>query len=1022
MNRAIFTMAGVFGASSLLLVDSAVKGAALLLLAAIAALILRRDSAATRNLVWLLAIVAMLVVPVLSALLPQWRILPEWARLSSEPVVVATGRPPINASPADDVELPRNAQPMEVERPSIAPRPAAELPDLRPALAIPAAIPVLAVWSWNWIDVLPIMWALGFSVLTLRLMTARWMLWNSERRGTVIWSSRQPAMATHDPIVTALEAACLQLGISRPLSLLIHPDKTIPVVWGILRCRLLLPAAARHWTGEQLRSVLLHELAHIKRHDTLVQLLTQIACALHWFNPLVWFAAWRLGVERERACDDLVLTSGVRPSAYAGHLLEVVTDLSPARWTQSCGLAMARKSSLEGRLVAVLSDKLNRRGVSAALAAIALALAAGIAVPIAMLRAAEEQAAAPLQQKLPTPKGGAKLEPGVEERLKWGEPVNGLRAAIVIRTVSDKPKAGDLPDLYLAVQNVSKAPIHLSDASVPPTIDLRVLYLRVNGEIKWGLGARVPALGDFLLQPREAAFLPMFSLEKIAGNSDKSLKGHTIGSFMAESAIKDAGENLFAELHIEKAPAGAWTGKLKTGETTGATAAGQPQPKGKDAQALFKKWQDSARSNGKIPGGMLGPLWRAAANFIKLNPSDERAPKLAELFKRIDTSRDWTPKDAITLLDDVTAIYADLPNWVADAPRFSLGGDIRNGQPLPAALQDAPWGKAQPNGLRTAWLLEPRAAEHRLGTSLRSRILFHNAGKDSVVFRALTWNQASDPKARDAKDAEINIVSTYWTTLPQVVACRLAPGDFVEMIAAGIGVGANKDDEDWQGTRVGSWIEAKKGDEVTFTPGPVSLNGMNNDDRSNGEPGWWLDFITDRLSLDAPLPADAAERARILDRAMRHLFGAAPTAEEAAAFSADRALTALDSLAKRLAKRAGTTSFTGSLTSGPTKFRVLPVDPDAAKKPRTASNPGRFSLADKFRLDVSLRQEVEGIVNEAIIVLYSPDATKPAPGKPQKIKLPDGYGTWAAAWTRGATVLWVLQKGHVRSYDFTNPA
>src|SRR5205823_277501 len=160
-------------------------------------------------------------------------------------------------------------------------------------------------------------------------------------------------------------------GIVRPVTLLIHPDKTIPVVWGILRCHLLLPAAARHWSGEQLRSVLLHELAHIKRRDTTTQLLTQIACALYWFNPLVWFAAWRLGVERERACDDLVLASGVRPSAYAGHLLEVVTGLSRAHWTQSCGLAMVRKSSLEGRLVAVLSENLNRRGVTRFLAAVA---------------------------------------------------------------------------------------------------------------------------------------------------------------------------------------------------------------------------------------------------------------------------------------------------------------------------------------------------------------------------------------------------------------------------------------------------------------------------------------------------------------------------------------------------------------------------------------------------------------------------------------------------------------------------
>ncbi|MCH5377876.1 MAG: M56 family metallopeptidase, partial [Planctomycetes bacterium] len=128
----------------------------------------------------------------------------------------------------------------------------------------------------------------------------------------------------------------------------------LPVVWGIIRFRLLLPAAARQWSGEQLRSVLLHELAHIKRRDTVVQLLAQVACALHWFNPLVWFAAWRLHVERERACDDFVLANGVRASAYAEHLLSVATRLCPTRWTSACGLAVARKSSLEGRLNAVL--------------------------------------------------------------------------------------------------------------------------------------------------------------------------------------------------------------------------------------------------------------------------------------------------------------------------------------------------------------------------------------------------------------------------------------------------------------------------------------------------------------------------------------------------------------------------------------------------------------------------------------------------------------------------------------------
>jgi hypothetical protein len=1205
MNRTVFFVADVFSASSLLLVDSAVKGTALLALAAALAIILRRDSAATRHLVWLLAIVALLAVPLLSAMLPQWRVLPEWASIRPATAEVAASLPSLARPAVDAVQLPRNEGPVDVESPA-APifQPAATLPDSRLAPATIEAIPAPSVGSWNWQSTLPLAWTIGCSMLVLRLLAARWMLWNVERQGTVIWSTSQPAKgqpakATHDPLVTALEAVCLQLGMRHPVTLMIHPDKTIPVVWGILHYRLLLPAAARQWSGEQLRSVLLHELAHIKRRDTIVQLLTQIACALHWFNPLVWVASWRLGVERERACDDLVLASGVRPSAYAGHLLEVVTELSTIRWTQSCGLAMARGSSLEGRLAAVLSKNLNRRGVSVALAAIALAIAVGIAVPIAMLCAADEKPgekpksttaatkpkggeklqpavkekliwgkpvnglraalvirkspdepnaadtpdlyllvqnvsdapihlndtagapnvryltlqrddlpqgrtkldkptgtdallqpreatflrmvprgasrgqnlaagmlkephmilfgqmniekapagawtgklvtgytdgagaqidspAAPAAPGAPAgkqPKQGANLQPGQEEKLKWGEPVNGLRAAIVIRH-PDKPKgAGELPDLYLVMQNVSKAPIRLTDVDVPPKVNLRVMYPKKDGRIMAGLGAREPALGDHLLQPREVAFLPMFDPDtKATKTGDPSVDGRTIGAFFAESLMKDARQTMFAEIEIDKAPEGAWTGKLVTGDTTGAAAAGLPQPKGKEAQSLFRVWQNGARASGKIPGGALEPLARTAEKFIRLNPTHEAAPKLAELLKRIDTSHDWTREDAIALLDDVTAIYATLPSWVEDEPRFSLGGAIQTGQPLPAELKNSPWGEAQPDGLRVAWLLEPQGAEQRLGTPLKSRILFHNAGKNVVMFRALTWNQSGAHKARDAKGAEINITAVEWTTIPRIIACRLASGEFLEVTAAGIGVGTDKEVDNRREIGVGAWVEAKVGDEVTFTPAPVSATGNFTDERAKGEPGWWLDFIKDRLSQDSPLPADVAERERLLTRAVRDLFGTAPTPKETAAFVADRAPNAFDSLAKRLAQRAGTSTYTGTLQSAPTKFRVLPADPDANKKPRVTTGPGRYNLGNNIYLTITQKPDGERRVNVANIQFPAPDPQSDPPAKPYEIKLPDGHLTWSIAWEPGTTILWVLEKGIVRSYDFANPA
>jgi beta-lactamase regulating signal transducer with metallopeptidase domain len=1018
MNHTMLSVAGVFSASSLLLVDSAVKGTALLVVAAVAAIILRRDSAATRHLVWLLGIVAMLIVPALSAMLPQWRVLPEWAGIPPETAVVST-RPPSIARAADvavDTAVAQNADPEEVESPSAtAYQPAAGLPDSRPAPVTSEAVPASAGWGRNWLNALPLVWAIGFCVLILRLMAARLMLWNTERQGMVIWSSGQ-STTIHDPIVIALEAACLQLGMCRPVTLLIHPDKTIPVVWGILRRRLLLPVAARHWSGEQLRSVLLHELAHIKRRDTMAQLLAQIACALYWFNPPVWFAAWRLGVEGERACDDLVLASGVRPSAYAGHLLEVVTGLSPARWTQSCGLAMARKSSLEGRLVAILSENLNRRGVSAALATIALAIAVGIAVPIAMLRAADEKPGAPVQQQeSQKPKDGARLQPATEETLRWGEPVNGLRAALVIRPSSDEPKAGDMPDLYLAMQNVSNAPIRFSDTTAAPR--LRYLRLKRDGETLFGIVINDPTLADVTLQPRDAAFLLMF----VSDWRDKA--GRTEGSAIAEGTLKDWRETLVAELKIVHAPAGAWTGKLVTGETSGAAAAGKPQPRNREAQALFKVWEDNARRSGNIPGGLVGHLGDKVNEFIRINTGDASgdpyAKRMAPLVPRFDAARDWTPAEAVALLDDIAAISAiPLETTMEEATNRTM----RTGAPLTPELANASWGEALPNGLRMAWALEPRAEQHRLGTPLKSRILIHNSGQNTVVFRTRTWHQSAGHEARDAKGADITIHSTEWTRLAWLVPFRLAPGEFVELDAAGIGVGASATEADSHETRLDAWVETKAGDEVTFTPDSVPLSDWNEAPPRDGEPGWWSVFIAERLNRESPLSTTADERTRLLGRVMRDLFGAAPTPEETAAFTADAAPAALDSLARRLAHRPGLTPFTGALTSGPTTFRVLPADPDAAKAPRTASGPGHYTLGEDARLVVSHRPVGTRIANEARIQFVSPDPTKRAPGKPYEIRLPDGYNTWAAAWVRGSNVLWVLQEGTVRGYDFTNPA
>jgi hypothetical protein len=408
--------------------------------------------------------------------------------------------------------------------------------------------------------------------------------------------------------------------------------------------------------------------------------------------------------------------------------------------------------------------------------------------------------------------------------------------------------------------------------------------------------------------------------------------------------------------------------------------------------------------------------------FLRNNAGDVAgapyAKKMAPLVPRLDASRDWTPAEVAALFDEIAAIT---PVPLEMATDRDASRTFKPGSPLPPSLADAPWGEAQTNGLRLAWLLEPRSPEHRLQTPLRSRVLFHNSGKDVVVFRTRTWHQVSH-EARDAKGGEIKVDSVEWMTLGRLVAFRLAPGEFVEVTGPGIGLGARGGPEDLQGMRVGSWVEAKAGDDVTLTSGPVLASDRDDPARKEGGSAWWPAFIAERLSREAPLPADPAERTRLLDRAMRDLFGVAPTADEAAAFLADRGPDALDSLAKRLAARPGISPFAGPLSSGPTRFRVLPSHPDSAYLPRTAIGPGRYTLGADAVLVVTRQADGDRIVNEASLQFPPADPTNPAPAGPHALKLPDWYDTWAAAWIRGSNVLWVQGRGEVIRYDFAKPA
>jgi len=166
----------------------------------------------------------------------------------------------------------------------------------------------------------------------------------------------------------------------------VHPS--LLVTWGFRQPKVLLPATASTWSDERTRVVLTHELAHIRRGDWAVQIAADLLRAVYWFNPLLWIACRRLRLESEHACDDEVMNYGVDGSDYAGHLIDLARVLNRHRYTWFPAPAMARPSSLERRVRAMLNDRLNRTPVTRTTRAAVLAALLAVTVAVAAAQSA----------------------------------------------------------------------------------------------------------------------------------------------------------------------------------------------------------------------------------------------------------------------------------------------------------------------------------------------------------------------------------------------------------------------------------------------------------------------------------------------------------------------------------------------------------------------------------------------------------------------------------------------------------
>jgi hypothetical protein len=153
-----------------------------------------------------------------------------------------------------------------------------------------------------------------------------------------------------------------------PVSIRVSPDVAVPVAGGWWRPFILLPAEALRWEDARLQAVLSHETAHAVRRDPITSTGASIACALYWFNPLVWRARASLERECEKACDDQAIRLGADPCQYAETLLASARDSLPLRRSGAL-LGMAGCRDVEERLRSILDHDRIRMEASGGLIA-----------------------------------------------------------------------------------------------------------------------------------------------------------------------------------------------------------------------------------------------------------------------------------------------------------------------------------------------------------------------------------------------------------------------------------------------------------------------------------------------------------------------------------------------------------------------------------------------------------------------------------------------------------------------------
>jgi hypothetical protein len=245
--------------------------------------VLRVRSGAARHAAWSAVLLAMLTMPVLTAIVPPVEV-PVPSTLAFDFGAIA-GEP----SPYEPLGTPVSAASTEAR-----PSGAVTSPPLK-AKESPSGL------AFDWRVAATALYAAGALFFFVRI-AAGWIL---ARR---------------------LVARAIRVACDNRAPVFESPAVATPVTTGIVSPCVLLPVTWREWPEDKLRAVLAHENAHLARRDSLVALLAQANRAIFWFHPLAWWLERTLAVTAEHACDETAARQVGQPRRYA----EVLLDMAEA--------------------------------------------------------------------------------------------------------------------------------------------------------------------------------------------------------------------------------------------------------------------------------------------------------------------------------------------------------------------------------------------------------------------------------------------------------------------------------------------------------------------------------------------------------------------------------------------------------------------------------------------------------------------------------------------------------------------